>query len=42
MPEDEEENLRIVKVGEASIAVFVLISTVDGTAGGRLCSFNNN
>ena len=42
VPEGEEQNLRIVKVGEASIAVSVLISTVDGTAGGRLCSFDSN
>ena len=42
MPEGEEQNLRIVKVGEASIAVSVLMSTVDGTAVGRLCSYNSN
>ena len=42
VPEGEERNLRIVKVGEASIAVSVLISTMDGTAVGRLSSFNSN
>ena len=40
MPEGEERNLRIVKVEEASIAVSVLISTMDGTASGMLSSFN--
>ena len=40
MPEGEERNLRIVKVEEASIAVSVLISTMDGTASGMLNSFN--
>ena len=40
MPEGEERNLRIVKVEETSIAVSVLISTMDGTASGMLRSFN--
>ena len=40
VPEGEERNLRIVKVEEASIAVSVLISTMDGTASGMLRSFN--
>ena len=40
--EGEERNLRIVKVGEASITVSVLISTTDGTAVGRLSSYNSN
>ena len=42
VPEGEERNLRIVKFGEASIAVSVLISTIDGTAVGMLSSFNSN
>ena len=40
--EGEERNLRIVKIGEASIAVSVLISTMEGTAVGMLSSFNSN
>ena len=42
MPEGEEQNLRIEKVGESSIAVSVLISTMDGTAVGTLSAFNSN
>ena len=42
VPEGEERNLTIVKVGESSVAVSVLISTMDGTAMSTLSSFNNN
>ena len=36
MPEGENLTLRIVKIGESAVNVSVLISTVDGTAVGRL------
>ena len=42
VPEGEERNLTIVKVGESSVAVSVLISTIDGTAMSTLNSLNNN
>ena len=38
VPEGENRALRIVKLGESAVNVSVLISTVDGTAMGRLKS----
>jgi len=36
VPEGESRTLRIVKIGDSAVNVSVLISTVDGTAMGRL------
>ena len=36
VPEGESRTLRIVKIGESAVNVSVLISTLDGTAMGRL------